>query len=71
MIEKNEYKGNILWGSWLMMAEWKGMCSSPARTLKLQLIVDKHPQEDARTHRKKIPHVQRQKRSCSEMIGGA
>ena len=45
-----------------MMAEWKGMSSSPARTLKLQLIVYKHRQEDARTHQKKIPCVQRHKK---------
>lgn len=54
-----------------MMAEWKGMGSSPARTLKLQLIVYKHQQEDARTHQKKIHCVQRQKISCNEKIGGA
>ena len=54
-----------------MMAEWKGMCSSPERTLKLQLVVYKHGQEDARTHQKKVPCVQRQKRSCNEMIGSA
>lgn len=49
--KKMNIKVVISCGEWLMMAEWKGMCSSPARTLKLQLI-DKHRQEDARTHQK-------------------
>ena len=29
------------------------------------------PQEDTRTHQKKIPHIQKQRRSQSEMVGGA
>ena len=43
--------------------------SPPVRTLKSQLAVENHPQEDSGAHPRKIPHVQ----SClfNKMVGGA
>ena len=47
------------------------MCSSsPARTPKLQLL-NNHQQENVGSHRKKIPHVQGQRRSPNKMVRGA
>ena len=37
--------------------------SSPARTPKLQLAAEPHPQANVGSHQKKITHVQGQKRS--------
>ena len=44
--------------------------SPPEKAPKLQLAVE-HWQENAGTHQKKISHIQRQRRSHSEMVGGA
>ena len=43
--------------------------SPPVRTLKSQLAVENHPQEDSGAHSKKIPHIQ----SClfNKMVRGA
>ena len=51
------------------MAEYKDVRpSSPVRTPKLQLIAE---QQNVRSHQKKIPYVQGQRRSPNRMVGGA
>ena len=55
---------------WFKMAEWKDMHSSSlATTSKSQVAVEKSSEEDAGIYQKKIPHVQRQRRSHSETTG--
>ena len=45
--------------------------SSPMRTPKSQLAAERPLTEDVVTHQTKIAHIQGQRRSCSEMVGGS
>ena len=47
------------------------MLSSPARTPKLQLASEQPLAGKVGSHQKKIPYVQGQRRSPSNMVGGA
>ena len=38
---------------------------------KIQLMLNNYQQEDVGSHQKKIPHIQRQRRSSNKMVGGA
>ena len=55
---------------WFKMVEQKDMCSSSSeRAPRSQLLKNYRP-EDARTHRKKTPNIQGQRRNCNKMVGG-
>ena len=54
------------------MVEWKDVHSSPlVRTPKLQLAAEQPLTGECWIPPKKIPHVQRQRRSPSKTVGGA
>ena len=55
----------------IKMAEQKDMSSSsPARAPKSQLTVEQSLKEDTGTHQQKIPHIQGQRKSHNETVGG-
>ena len=64
-------------GFWFKMTENKDAHLSPtAKAQKLQLAVEQPStggcwNPPKKKKKKKIPHVQRQRRSCSETVGGA
>ena len=53
------------------MAEYKDMrSSSPAELQNYNSLLNNHRQENVESHQKKIPHIQRQRRSPNKTIGG-
>ena len=62
----------MTWEDWFKMAEQKDVCSLPlARALESQLTAAQSSTGRDWNSPEKIPHIQRQRRSRSETVGGA
>ena len=55
---------------WFKMVEQKDLCSSSSERAPKSQLLDSYRPEDTRTHQKKIPNIQGQRRNCNKMVGG-